>query len=123
MAKRPLFGRYHIYDVCERSGLHEHCFSRDNSLMASWGMAAVQLFGFGNVNYRINTIYIEYANTVHNGDIVAVPTFADTDSIAYYNGLAGSHDYLRAFRCRSARCLLLPAATAAISRQASAATN
>lgn len=87
-------GRYTIYDINEQ-GVWTPLFTRQNTLMVSWGYAAAKLFGSGDRNYRINRMYIEFENVASSGDLVSVPTYDEYDGRAYYDNLASPRDYLR----------------------------
>ncbi len=86
-----IIGRYTLSHRLPNGELVQHV-TKDNTLMVSYGQAACQLFGWGNRNYRISAIYLEYENTV---SAVTPPSYAATDSILYYANLAPPKDYLR----------------------------
>lgn len=89
------YGRYSIFLVDPETGERFKRFEADNDFMVSWGYAACQLFGYGNPNYRINAVYLEFKNVASPGQLVTVPSFSDTDGLSYYQGLTGGSDYLR----------------------------
>lgn len=84
-------GRYTIYDILD-SGIWVPRFTKQNTLMVSFGAAATKLFGFGNRNFRINKIYIEFENT---GSAVSAPSYDAYDGRDYYDSLSPPKDYLR----------------------------
>jgi hypothetical protein len=92
--RRSPYGRYTVYDIDPVKGWLP-LFSRDNTLMVSWGFAAAKLFGDGDRNYRINRMYIEFENVASPGDAISVPTYDEFDSRSYYDNLASPRDYLR----------------------------
>ena len=73
---------------------------RDNLVMYAWTELACRLFGDGDRNYRLSTMYLEYMNVADPGDAVTIPTFGrgDEDGLAYYDSLADvpDVDYVRA---------------------------
>jgi len=87
-------GRYTIWAVSD-SGLWTPLFSHENTLMTTWGFVACKLFGFGDVDYRISKMYIEYYNVSSPTDTVTVPTYTKNDSRTYYDNLSAPADYLR----------------------------
>jgi len=90
----PVSGRYTLWDI----DAYDHwtpLFSRQNTLMTTWGFAAARLFGYGDTSYKISRIYVEYENVASPGDAVAVPTFDVDDGRAYYDNLVAPQDYLR----------------------------
>jgi hypothetical protein len=68
-----------------------------NSLQLDWVVMASKLFGFGDRNYRIRGMYLEYQNVALVTDVATVPTYTRADNLTYYQGLSGLGDvgYLR----------------------------
>jgi len=58
------------------------------------GWAIAKALGLGDVDYKINRIYIEFENVASPGDAVSIPTFVATDGVEYYQGLSSPKDYL-----------------------------
>lgn len=97
-------GRYTVYDILD-NGLWVPRIVKRNTLMVSWGFAAAQLFGNGDLRYRINKVYIEYENT---GSAVSPPSFDAFDGRAYYDSLSPPKDYLRVNVLGSPRISIVP---------------
>jgi hypothetical protein len=87
-------GRYTLWEISE-AGLWTPLFSRENTLMATFGWAACRLFGFGDTDYRISRVYIEYENVTLPADPVTPPSYDANDSRSYYDNLSSPRDYLR----------------------------
>lgn len=70
---------------------------KSNQLQFNWGMIAAMCIGFGDRDYRIRALYIEYENVADPGDPVTVPDFDRDEGIEYYQDLAfsASRDFLR----------------------------
>jgi stage V sporulation protein SpoVS len=68
-----------------------------NTALYKWGFAAAKALGEGDMNYRINAMYIEYENVTLPGNTVTVPSFTRDEGLSYYTGLSSSSvkDYLR----------------------------
>lgn len=69
---------------------------RNNLVMVDAAVAMANLLT-GHPNFRIAAMYFEFQNVAELGDTVTVPTYDDTDTLAYYASLADSEDtdYLR----------------------------
>lgn len=94
MSKGPIVGRYTLWDINE-AGIWTPLFSNENTLMATFGWAACRLFGFGDTDYRISHVYVEYENVALPTDPVTVPTYDADDGRGYYDNLVSPRDYLR----------------------------
>jgi len=68
-----------------------------NNLQLDWVVMASRLFGFGDRNYRIRGMYIEYQNVASSIDPATVPAYTRSANLTYYQGLSGLGDvgYLR----------------------------
>lgn len=87
-------GKYEIFNIDEKTGIWTPVFSRSNLDLYGAGSIAAQCIGLGKSEYRIRTVYLEFANS---STAVTPPAFDRTGGIDYYNGLASvtDWDYLR----------------------------
>ena len=86
-----VIGHYTVYDISPY-GVWTPRFRRKNTLMVSWGFAAAQALGFGDTDYKIDKMYMEFENTASP---VSAPSFVNTDGREYYDNLVAPKDYLR----------------------------
>ena len=94
MGKGPITGRYTLWDI-SKAGIWTPLFSKENTLMVTFGWAACRLFGYGDTDYRISHVYIEYENVTLPTDPVTPPTYDANDTRLYYDNLVSPRDYLR----------------------------
>ncbi len=75
----------------------EELFRQPNQIQVGWGMAAAMSMGFGDRNYKINAMYMEYENVADPEDVITAPDFEETEGVEYYQnlGLSGTRDFLR----------------------------
>jgi hypothetical protein len=80
-------------------GWHETAGWRPNLVLYEWAAIVGTLLTQGLNNYRINGMYLEYANVDDPDDEVPVPDYdrAEASGVSYYDSLADSAqgDYLR----------------------------
>jgi hypothetical protein len=88
-------GKYTIFEIDEETGLWTPLFSKENQIQYAWGVVATQALALGNANFRINAMYIEFANVASPGTPVSIPTFPRSDNLNYYQSLPAGRDYLR----------------------------
>lgn len=91
---KGILGRYTLWDI-SKAGLWTPLFTSKNTLMATFGWAACRLFGYGDTDYRISHVYIEYENVTLPADPVTVPSYDADDGRGYYDNLVSPQDYLR----------------------------
>jgi len=72
---------------------------KSNLVLREWAAIGAQLLASGRREYRIGTMYIEYANVALPGDPAPIPTFDrnPASGVTYYNALITNpaNDYLR----------------------------
>ena len=70
---------------------------KQNQIQFEWGAIAAQCIGFGNRDYRVSAMYIEFENVDQPEDEVEIPTFERSDGLSYYDDLVldDSRDFIR----------------------------
>lgn len=91
---KSTFGRVTLWEITA-NGLWVRPCEIANTLMATFGWAACRLFGYGDVSYKINYMYIEYENVADPADPVTTPTYDNMDTRAYFDTLVAPQSYLR----------------------------
>jgi len=68
-----------------------------NQIQYDWGFVVAQLVGFGQLEYRPSTIFLEYENVDNPATSVTPPTFDRDEGIGYYDdlSLSSAKDYIR----------------------------
>lgn len=64
---------------------------KSNLVMYDWATIIAKLVA-GDLDYRVNGLYIEYENT---GGSATIPSFGRGDGISYYQGLGAGRDFIR----------------------------
>lgn len=68
-----------------------------NQLQYDWGAIACRVLGFGDINYRLAYLYLEYENLALSSTVITPPVFGRNEGVGYYTSLLPSttKDFLR----------------------------